>query len=45
MPRLRRLFSRAGLTMTEVDLLRGVCAAIVQPRAQRAGRKSGGGAP
>lgn len=45
MPRLRRLFGRAGLTMTEVDLLRGVCAAIVQPRAQRAGRKSGGGAP
>ena len=45
LPRLRRLFSRAGLTMTEVDLLRGVCAAIVQPRAQRAGRKSGGRAP
>ncbi|MGE5665972.1 MAG: RNA methyltransferase [Betaproteobacteria bacterium] len=45
MPRLRRLFARAGLTMTEVDLRRGVCAAIVQPRAQRAGRKSSGRAP
>ena len=41
LPRLRRLFARAGLTMTEVDHLRGVCAAIIRPRAERIGSKSG----
>ncbi len=40
LPRLRRLFARAGLTMTEVDLLRGVCAAIIRPRAERIGSKT-----
>lgn len=35
----RRLFARAGLTQVEVDMLRGICAAIILPRAQRAGSK------
>lgn len=35
----RRLFSRAGLTQVEVDMLRGICAAIILPRAMRAGSK------
>ena len=39
MPRLRRLFSRARPTQTEVDLLRGVLAAVIEARADRAGRK------
>lgn len=42
MPRLRRLFNRAQPTQTEVDLLMGVLAAVIQPRAERAGRKKGG---
>jgi tRNA/rRNA methyltransferase len=42
MVRLRRLFNRARPTQTEVDLLRGVLAAVIQPRADRAGRKRGG---
>ena len=39
MPRLRRLLSRARPTQTEVDLLRGVLAAVIESRADRAGRK------
>lgn len=39
MSRLRRLFGRAQLTATEVDILRGICAAIEQPKRERAGRK------
>lgn len=35
----RRLFARAGLTQVEVDMLRGICAAIILPRALRAGSK------
>jgi tRNA/rRNA methyltransferase len=41
MPRLRRLFNRARPTATELDVLRGVCAAIIESRAARAGRKGG----
>lgn len=37
----RRLFARAGLTQVEVDMLRGICAAIILPRAMRAGSKKG----
>jgi tRNA/rRNA methyltransferase len=39
MERLRRLFSRAGLTQIEVDLLRGICASIICPKKDRMGRK------
>ncbi len=39
MPRLRRLLGRASPTQTEVDLLRGVLAAVIEARADRAGRK------
>jgi tRNA/rRNA methyltransferase len=39
MPRLRRLLNRARPTQTEVDLLRGVLAAVIEARADRAGRK------
>ncbi|HQR21812.1 MAG TPA: TrmH family RNA methyltransferase [Burkholderiaceae bacterium] len=42
MVRVRRLFNRARPTQTEVDLLRGVLAAVIQSRADRAGRKRGG---
>lgn len=35
----RSIFSRALLTQSEVDLLRGICAAVVCPRHLRAGRK------
>jgi len=42
MVRVRRLFNRAQPTQTEVDLLRGVLAAVIQSRADRAGRKRGG---
>ncbi len=40
----RRLFSRANLTQTEIDLLRGICAAVIRPKRDRAGSKklSGG---
>lgn len=37
----RRLFTRAGLTQSDVDMMRGICAAIICPRAERAGRKGG----
>jgi tRNA/rRNA methyltransferase len=39
MPRQRRLLGRASPTQTEVDLLRGVLAAVIEARADRAGRK------
>lgn len=38
--RLRRLLTRAQPTQAEVDIVRGICAAIVRPKAQRAGSKS-----
>ena len=41
MARLRGLFNRAGLTEEELDILLGICAAIVEPKALRAGRKGG----
>lgn len=42
MARLRRLFNRARPTQTELDVLRGISAAIVQSRSDRAGRKKTG---
>ena len=42
MARLRRLFNRARPTQTELDVLRGISAAIVQSRRERAGRKKPG---
>lgn len=39
MPRMRRLFSRTQLTTPEIDLLRGVCSAILKPKHQRIGQK------
>lgn len=39
MVRVRRLLNRAQPTQTEVDLLRGVLAAVIESRAERAGRK------
>jgi tRNA/rRNA methyltransferase len=42
MARLRCLFARAGLTATEVDLLMGIWAAVVEPKRLRAGRKKPG---
>lgn len=41
MARLRRLFTRAAPTATEIDILRGVAAAMVRPRRERVGGKSG----
>jgi len=41
MARLRRLFARAALSPTEVDLLQGICAAMIEPKRLRAGRKRG----
>lgn len=35
----RRMFSRAQLSQSEVDMLRGVCSAIILPRSMRIGRK------
>ena len=35
----RRLFSRSGLTQREVDLLRGICAAIIRSKKERIGTK------
>jgi tRNA/rRNA methyltransferase len=40
MARLRCLFSRAGLSVSEAELLLGICAAIVEPKHLRAGRKT-----
>jgi tRNA/rRNA methyltransferase len=39
MARLRSLFARAGLSAAEVDILLGICAAIVEPKRLRAGSK------
>jgi len=39
MPRLRRLFNRARPTATELDVLRGISAAMIESRIERAGRK------
>ncbi len=41
MSRLRRLLLRAQPTATEVDILRGICSAMILPRALRAGAKRG----
>lgn len=41
MARLRRLFARARPTQSEIDILRGVCAAIEAPKDERRGRKRG----
>ncbi len=41
MSRLRRLLARAQPSDEEVDILRGIAAAIVERRAERAGRKGG----
>lgn len=41
MARLRRLFNRARPTQTELDVLRGISAAIIESRRDRAGRKKG----
>jgi tRNA/rRNA methyltransferase len=38
--RVRRLLARAHPTASEVDILRGVCAAIIQRKTERAGSKS-----
>jgi len=40
MARLRRLLSRAHPTASEIDILRGVCAAIIERKADRIGSKS-----
>jgi tRNA/rRNA methyltransferase len=40
--RLRRMLSRAQPTASEVDIVRGICAAIITPKAQRIGSKSAG---
>ncbi|HVE90036.1 MAG TPA: RNA methyltransferase [Burkholderiaceae bacterium] len=42
MTRLRRLFNRARPTQTELDVLRGISAAIIESRSERAGRKKVG---
>ncbi len=41
MSRLRRLLARAQPTDAEVDILRGIAAAVVERRSERRGRKSG----
>jgi tRNA/rRNA methyltransferase len=41
MSRLRRLLTRAQPSDAEVDILRGIAAAIVERRSDRAGRKAG----
>jgi len=43
MARLRRLFNRARPTPTELDVLRGIAAAIIESRSERAGRKKKAG--
>ena len=35
----RRFIARAGLTQNDVDMLRGVCSAIIRPKADRIGSK------
>jgi tRNA/rRNA methyltransferase len=39
MARLRSLFARAGLSVSEVELLIGICAAMLEPKRLRAGRR------
>ena len=39
-PKLKRILSRSGLSAPDVDMLRGICAAIICPRAERSGRKT-----
>ena len=39
MPRLRRLFARARPSEKELDILRGICATLEQPKRERIGRK------
>lgn len=39
MPRMRKLFTRAQLTQSEVDILRGICSSIIEPKELRKGRK------
>jgi tRNA/rRNA methyltransferase len=41
MSRLRRLLARAQPSDAEVDILRGIAAAVIERRAERVGRKSG----
>ncbi len=41
MPRLRRLFARARPSDAEIDLLRGICAALERPKRERIGGKRG----
>jgi len=41
MPRLRRLYARARPSERELDLLRGICAALEQPKRERIGRRRG----
>jgi tRNA/rRNA methyltransferase len=43
MARLRTLFGRGSPNVEELDMLLGICAAIVEPKALRAGRKVGPG--
>lgn len=35
----RRFFTRAHLTQSDVDMLRGICAAVICPKRERIGRK------
>jgi tRNA/rRNA methyltransferase len=39
MARLRRLFTRARPTAAEIDILRGIAAAIIERKSERVGRK------
>jgi len=41
MARLRGIFNRAAPNAEELDILLGICAAIIEPKAMRAGRKGG----
>lgn len=43
--RLRRLLARAQPTASEVDILRGVCAAIITRKSERAGRRGAASSP
>jgi tRNA/rRNA methyltransferase len=40
LPRVRRLLGRAQPTASEVDIVRGICAAIIKRKSERAGSKS-----
>lgn len=42
MPRLRRLFARAQPSIVELDILRGIAAAIIERKSERVGRKHRG---